>query len=194
MRGARFTTPPITSSDMLNRRTDSATNVVPLPSCVPEGSARSQSRLELWRRAIRWSRPALLWRGFLREVRSLSHRMGNLDTLGSVRFGGRRSLAGSTHPDPHHPFCNQITACIRDTKTFFAHQSWATPWDLQLFVWGWELGAKSVSIPSGECTCHLYRKCTSCSNSASAHSVGEDSTLPPTVQQSTKRGPSAPLP
>ena len=157
-----------------------------------EGSAHSQSLSELLRGKILWSRPALLWRGFLRECRSFYHRMGNLDIVSAVRFGAGSDLAPQIPRASHHPLCNRTNLRIRDTKTLFARLPWVTPWDVELFVSGWELGAKSAALDA--CNCEIYRRLPIPNNSASANPDGSNSMPPSEVQQSPRHDPSNPLP
>src|SRR5208283_3913563 len=76
----------ITEPDTPSQCTEGAATCQALPS-GGEHIARSQLRAGLLLRKILWSRPTLLWRGFLRECRSFYHRMGNRDLLSAVRFG-----------------------------------------------------------------------------------------------------------
>ena len=150
-----------------------------------ECSGQSQSLAELFREKILWSRPALLWRGVLRECRSLYHRMGNLDILSAVRFGAGSDLAPQIPRASHHPLCNRTNFRIQDTKTLFARLPWVTPWDVELFVSGWELGAKSAAIDV--CNCETYRRLPSPTYSSSDHPVRGNSMPPVATPQPFER-------
>jgi hypothetical protein len=149
-----------------------------------ERSAQSQSLAELFRGKILWSRPALLWRGVLRECRSFYHRMGNLDILSAVRFGAGSDLAPQIPRASHHPLCNRTNLRMQDTKTLFARLPWVTPWDVELFVSGWELGAKSAAIDV--CNCETYRRLPIPNNSSSTDPVAGNVMPPPGAEQPTK--------
>ena len=182
---------PPRSPDTPSRCMEGAGVYQALPS-GGEHIARSQSLVELLRERILWSRPALLWRGFLRECRSFRHRMGNLDLLTSVRFGVGSNLAPQIPRASHHPLCNRTNLRIQDTKTLFAAMPWVTPWDVELFVSGWELGARSAAL--GVCNCATYRRFPIPNSSPSAYPDSEDSMPHSPTRQDSKCDPSDPPP
>jgi hypothetical protein len=117
--------------------------------------------------------------------------MGNLDMLSAVRFGAGSDLAPQIPRASHHPLCNQTNLRIQGTKTLFAALPWVTPWDVELFVSGWEMGARSAA--HGACNCAIYRRFPIPNSSPSANPGGNSMPLS-TVRQSTTHDPSTPLP